>query len=286
MKTLRPPLSITVSASAFESQNEMKATLATNTKTKTGEPQKQGAVLPADARKLLNGVDDFEGFGVEGQFAEVALWERWTKKAKTPGVRAAVCYSQTHLCRLLSEFHVSMPVNVPTVPRTYHPAPQLENAVAPAHCIQRQLAQPRLPCLRGPSGKTLRYVAAPFAGLLPNTARDIPHTPTAPARSKPFNLPTAGHSQAPAPVRAQRARRHGFARQPGARPCPISANKPPAVRSSHPCNSPHRQCQLLEGSRVVGPSNNSPSVRMRNVRAMFGPLRLSRAKYEYTFRTA
>ena len=183
MKTLRPPLSITVSASAFESQNEMKATLATNTKTKTGEPQKQGAVLPADARKLLNGVDDFEGFGVEGQFAEVALWERWTKKAKTPGVRAAVCYSQTHLCRLLSEFHVSMPVNVPTVPRTYHPAPQLENAVAPAHCIQRQLAQPRLPCLRGPSGKTLRYVAAPFAGLLPNTARDIPHTPTAPARS-------------------------------------------------------------------------------------------------------
>src|SRR5688572_31842074 len=37
--------------------------------------------------------------------------ETWTKKAKNPSVRAAVCYSQTHPCKLLSEFHKSMSGN-------------------------------------------------------------------------------------------------------------------------------------------------------------------------------
>src|SRR5207247_521921 len=57
--------------------------------------------------------------------------------------------SQTHPCNLLSEFHASMAENLPSAPRTYHPAPHLEDALAPA---ASRILQGRLPCLRGPSG--------------------------------------------------------------------------------------------------------------------------------------
>jgi hypothetical protein len=160
----------------------------TNTKTKTGEPKNEDAVLAADAGKLIgDGVEDFEGFA-EAEFAEVAFLHFEEEAFQDAGVDARKVDKKSQNLRRarrslpfggpapladspmqspVRNFHESMSgKNFQALRGLHHPAPHLEDALAPAPAGNYARA---LSCFRGTSVN--RSLIVHNCRPMPNTAR-------------------------------------------------------------------------------------------------------------------